>query len=242
MTIRSGRSAPFPRPVIVSGRRLTRWLATAVVATIVGACRGAAPDPPHPAAGERAPVATAAVDSAARVDTAASREVAAPVSAARVDTTVLGMRIVIADTVLTLSNGATRATTSLMEHINSSGEYEHALVDARRGGDGRFYLLILTSGLSRPHAPSGYCGAGEEWNLIWLAADSTLRVRDAQSVLTESCFVSRELDSPTRELTGQPLEIVFADYRNKQTTTARYDRRAPERGIQVTSVPDSIAP
>lgn len=161
-------------------------------------------------------------------------------SASRVDTVVGTVRVVVADTLLTLSKDGVRTEASLQEYINSSGDYEHRLLDARRSGEGGLYLLIRTWGLSRPENPSGYCGAGDETNVTWLQADSALRVVKGQTVLVASCLRSHDPVRGTDELTGEPLSIAF-HIPGDSITTASYDRRFPERGLRVTTAPDTTA-
>lgn len=160
---------------------------------------------------------------------------------ARVDTRVAGsVRVMVADTLLTLSRDGVRTQASLQEYINSSGDYEHRLLDARQGGDGGLYLLIRTWGRSRPETPSGFCGAGDETNVTWLQADSALRVVKGQTVLVASCLRSHDPVRGSDELTGEPLSIAF-HIPGDSITTASYDRRFPERGLRVTTARDTAA-
>jgi hypothetical protein len=176
---------------------------------------------------------------AAREHAPAAAPAALP-SATRVDTLVGTVRVAVADTLLTLSDGRSRTTNSLQEYINSSGEYAHRLLDARRSGEGALYLLIRTSGMSRPENPNAQCGAGDETNITWLQVDSTLRVVKGQTVLVASCLRSHEPVGGSDELTGEPLSIAF-HIRGDSIATASYDRRFPERGLRVTAVPDTTA-
>ena len=156
-----------------------------------------------------------------------------------VDTTVLEtVRVRMADTLLTLSNGQKRITVPLTDLINSSGGYQHALLDARRGSDGYAYLLARTTGESRAGGGEGHCGAGEETDLVWTAVDSALQVVKTRAVLVASCLRSREPVGAATELAGEPWSIAFY-IPGDSVTTVTYDRRAPERGIQTTTAPDS---
>ena len=203
------------------------WVIAAVLAG-AGACGPAAPDQPaRGVATEKAAVARAAADG---------------VPSSRVDTTLFGsVRVILEDTTLTMADGRTRTTTSLVEHINSSGDYRHTLLDAHRSGDGRIYLLIRTTGLSRPHAPGGHCGAGEETNLVWAAVDPALRLAKAQSALVASCLRTREPLGSSTELAGEPWSIT-SYIPGDSLTTVSFDRRHPERGMRVMTVPDTARP
>lgn len=229
----------------VLARRALRRLGTvAVAAVLVTACGSPAPEKPaQHVDGEKAEVASAAPDSvpSSVPAPAASAAPQAP-QASRVDTTLFGsVRVVLEDTTLTLSDGRARTTTSLLEHVNSSDDYRHTLLDAQRSGDGWIYLLIRTTGLSRPNAGSGYCAAGEETDLVWAAVDPALRVAKAQSALISSCLRTRDPLDNSIELRGEPWSIT-SYIPGDSLRTVSFDRRHPERGMRVTTVPDSARP
>jgi hypothetical protein len=222
-------------------RRAFRVLATAVVLAGSIACDQPAPDSPaQEVASETAGVASAVPDSAPSSvpGPPASLTPHGPPSS-RVDTTLFGsVRVILEDTTLTLSDGRTRTTTSLLDHINSSDDYRHTLLNAQRSGDGWIYLLIRTTGLSRPHTPNGYCGAGEETDLVWTAVDPALRVVKAQSALIASCLRTRDPLDDKIELAGEPWSITSYIPGDSLMTTS-YDRRQPEHGLRMTTVPDT---
>lgn len=208
-----------------------------VIAALAGAAACGSPAPDKPAHG----VETAAVVSPAP-DTLPSGVEAPASGTAQVDTTLFGsVRLILADTTLTLSDGRRRTTTSLMEHVNSSGDYTHTLLDAQRSGDGWIYLLIRTTGLSRPHAPNGHCGAGEETDLVWAAVDPALRVAKAQSAPIASCLRTRAPRDNSIEMTGEPWSITSYIPGDSLTTTS-YDRRHPESGLRMSTVADTARP
>jgi hypothetical protein len=151
------------------------------------------------------------------------------------------VRVTLEDTTLTISDARARTITSLLEHVNSSADHKHTLLDAQRSGDGWIYLLIRTTGMSRPHAPNGYCGAGEETDLVWAAVDPALRVAKAQSALIASCLRTRDPRDDSIELSGEPWSITSYIPGDSVTTTS-YDRRHPERGLRMTTVPDTARP
>jgi hypothetical protein len=150
------------------------------------------------------------------------------------------VRVTVRDTLVTLARGTARSTISLGESINSAGGFASTLLDRRWGGDGRFYLLVETTGLSRPHAPHGLCGAGEEMDITWLAVDSAMQLRKRETVLVESCLQNRVPVSASAKRTGEPWSTSF-HIPGDSIRTASYDRRHPERGLRVTTEPDTTA-
>jgi hypothetical protein len=228
----------------VLARRALRWLgAPAIAAVLVSAC--GAPRQEKAAkdvAGEKAEVASPAASAPSAVPApAVSSDPHAP-PASRVDTTLFGsVRMVLEDTTLTLSDGRSRTTTSLLEHVNSSDDFRHTLLDAQRSGDGWIYLLIRTTGLSRADGGSGYCAAGEETDLVWAAVDPALRVARAQSALISSCLRTRDPLDDSIELRGEPWSIT-SYIPGDSLRTVSFDRRHPERGMRVTTVPDTARP
>lgn len=225
----------------VLARRALRWLGmVAGAAVLVSACGSPAPEKPaQGVASEKAEVSSAAADSVSAP--AVSSAPQAP-QTSRVDTTLFGsVRVVLEDTTLTLSDGRSRTTTSLLEHVSSSDDYRHTLLDAQRSGDGWIYLLIRTTGLSRADAGSGYCSAGEETDLVWAAVDPALRVARAQSALISSCLRTRDPLDDSIELRGEPWSIT-SYIPGDSLRTVSFDRRHPDRGMRVTTVPDSARP
>lgn len=221
----------------VLARRAVRTQTTvAVAAVLAGAGACGSPAPEKPAQGVAMETAVAA--SPARDSVTSGAEAPAP-GTPQVDTTLFGsVRLILADTTLAPSEGRRRTTTSLMEHVNSSGDYSHTLLDAQRSGDGWIYLLIRTTGLSRLHAPNGYCGAGEETDLVWAAVDPALRVAKAQSAPVLSCLRTRTPRDHSLEMSGEPWSI--ASYiPGDSLTTISFDRRHPERGLRMTTVQDT---
>jgi hypothetical protein len=207
-----------------------------------GAC-GAAPDKAAQGApGEKAAVASPAADGPPSSAPAQANAAPHGPPSSRVDTTLFGtVRVVLEDTTLTLSSGRTRTTTSLLEHVNSSADYRHTLLDAQRSGDGWIYLLVRTTGASRPHTPNGFCGAGEETDLVWAAVDPALRVAKAQAALIASCLRTRDPLGDSIELTGEPWSVT-SRIPGDSLRTVSFDRRHPERGLRTVTVADTARP
>lgn len=227
-------------------RRAIRRSATAAVAGMlaaVAACGSTPPDKPvQGAAGEQPAVTRPASDSLASSAPAPANAAPHAPPSSRVDTTLFGtMRLVLEDTTLTLSSGRTRTTTSLLEHVNSSADYKHTLLDAQRSGDGWIYLLIRTTGASRPHTPTGFCGAGEETDLVWAAVDPALRVARAQAALVASCLRTRDPLGDSIELTREPWSIT-SYIPGDSLRTVSFDRRRPDRGLRTVTVADTARP
>lgn len=216
--------------------RLMATVALAVVAG-TGACGSPAPEKrAHDVAGGKAEVASPAPDS---VPAPLANPAPHGPPSSRVDTTLFGsVRVILEDTTLTVSGGRARTTASLLEHVNSSDDYRHTLLDAQRSGEGWIYLLFRTTGLSRPHAGSGYCAAGVETDLVWAAVDPALRLARVQSALVASCLRTRDPLDDSTELRGEPWSIT-SYIPGDSLMTASYDRRHPERGLRMTTVPDT---
>jgi hypothetical protein len=225
-------------------RALRRSGTVAMAVMLVSAC--GAPRQEKAAkdvAGEKAEVASPATTSApSAVPAPAVSSAPHGAPASRVDTTLFGtVRVVLEDTTLALSDGRARTTTSLLEYINSSGDYRHTLLDVQRSGEGWIYLLIRTTGLSRADGGSGYCAAGEETDLVWAAVDPALRVARAQSALISSCLRTRDPLDDSVELRGEPWSIT-SYIPGDSLRTVSFDRRHPERGMRVTTAPDTARP
>jgi hypothetical protein len=215
----------------------------AAVLAGAGACGPPPADRPvQGAASGEAAVAKPAADSLPSSVAARANPAPHGPPSSRVDTTLFGtVRVVLQDTTLTLSSGRTRTTTSLLEHVNSSADYRYTLLDAQRSGDGWIYLLIRTTGASSPHSPNGFCGAGEETDLVWAAVDPALRVARAQAALIASCLRTRDPLGDSTELAGEPWSIT-SYIPGDSLRTVSFDRRHPERGLRTVTVADTARP
>ncbi len=100
---------------------------------------------------------------------------------------------------------------------------------------------------------NGMCGASTTVNLIWLKLDQKLTVSKQQFSVVQNCLDETELTqwigrgsndvdnalNPKLELSKGVLSIGFeiSDYANKFKTVSklRYEHRAPEKGLQISS-------
>ena len=129
----------------------------------------------------------------------------------------------------------------ISKHVGSEGEEGMDLLDGSDASDATYVLLQVT-GYSRPDAPMGYCGAGEEVNLVWLKLGLDGHLLKADSFLTESCLDSIEAESSHPE--DGPWTWEWDDPRVGHHEKAvhhllRYDPDHPERGLvdQTSPVP-----
>jgi len=130
------------------------------------------------------------------------------------------------------------------KHVIELGDNVHAYVlgsvklQSAKEKDGFIYLLFDVKGPSRARraVASGYCGAGEESNLIWVKLQLDWGFKKAQSFLYESCLESLEIsDGPAWD--GTTLEVRSTDYHKNIDNVARYSLKQPEDGLQIVSGP-----
>lgn len=97
------------------------------------------------------------------------------------------------------------------------------------------YVLLSVSGPTRKNGGSGFCGAGEESDLVWLKLSGP-QIIDARTVLYESCAFSIEaLNLPTAVKGAWLLE--YDAYSEMRPFVLKYDDRVPEAGVTVTFRP-----
>ncbi len=94
------------------------------------------------------------------------------------------------------------------------------------------YVVLRITGPSVLGGGSGYCGAGEEENLVWMKISSTALL-DVRAVRNRSCVFS--IEPETFELTGDGLKTDFTDYTENKKFTLLYDGKSPEEGFTVSS-------
>lgn len=113
-----------------------------------------------------------------------------------------------------------------------------AKLQSAKEKDGSIYLLLDVTGPSRGRRAQamGYCGAGEESNLIWAKLGSDWKKETSQSFLYESCLESLEMiDAPAWN--GSVLEVRSTDYRKNIDQRVTYSLKQPEAGLQIVSGP-----
>src|ERR1700760_2481914 len=94
---------------------------------------------------------------------------------------------------ITAYEGNQKHLIELGKDVNANIIGSAKLQSAKEKG-GFIYLLLDVTGPSRGRRPQamGYCGAGEESNLIWVKLGSDWKKETSQSLLYESCLESLE--------------------------------------------------
>ena len=159
------------------------------------------------------------------------------------DTTVLnGLRVRQHRSALLLSRAGRVGTRFAMDTlIDANGAFAVALLDAVRpqsGGRSRSsYVVLAVSGGANALNPGGFCGAGTERAVLWLAVDGTARVTRVQTVLVDSCRKDRYSEGDTLALQGDSLRMPYWVAHSDSSFVVAYSRRAPERGLVVRPAP-----
>jgi hypothetical protein len=123
----------------------------------------------------------------------------------------------------------------LSKHIGAAHIEDVSVVFLTRKG-GFVYLVLDVCGLSKLPPDARQCGAGDECNLVWLKLDGGWRVREAKSVLYESCWYSTTNDSAVR-VEGRRLFIAYDNFHDETHGEATYDADSPEKGLVVLEKP-----
>jgi hypothetical protein len=113
------------------------------------------------------------------------------------------------------------------------GTADAAVVSDVRRGRMRYVVVIIRRG-SRV-GPGGYCGAGSETNLVWLAFTPDFSIARSKSHLIESCFHNVEPDTVHVGRPAGALEWRFWTFDKGATReyTVVYDERRPDTGFHV---------
>jgi hypothetical protein len=90
------------------------------------------------------------------------------------------------------------------------------------------YLVIHMIGPSNLRGGGGYCGAGEEENLVWLELSHT-SVLAEMSFLYGSCVFSIEHDDV--DIANDVLTIKYVSYSEKNNFVITYNNRKPYQGL-----------
>lgn len=97
----------------------------------------------------------------------------------------------------------------------------------------RAYLVMRLTGPSRLTSDgNGYCGAGEEINLVWLELQEAV-ILNAKSVLCTSCFQDLYIDK--YDLTANGLKVQCSDAGGEEKFSLVYDNEKPEQGFSISS-------
>lgn len=204
--------------------RLNRWLAAAAAVSCMAACRAAPPDVQEAAPAAAVPPGdTAVVQGSAGASTG--------------DTVVV--QVSDTDTVITVSNESWWEPFPLDDYVQRLEHPASEMLDRRWGRDGRLYVLVRSVEASRSDPTVAFCGSGEEMHIVWLAADSTMRVVKEARVRVASCLMGRELEGESLKGAGSPWHVRFR-IMGDTLATVEYDPRHPERGPRMTLVLDTL--
>lgn len=118
-------------------------------------------------------------------------------------------------------------------------QIQKAKLQSAREADGYFYFLFDVTGWSLGSSPvgHGFCGSGEEKNLIWVKVDaSNWHLLEKQSVLYASCTQNIEPhsdDDPA--FSNDALSFSVEDWGKKEIRKIQYSLKQPDKGLQVTT-------
>jgi hypothetical protein len=91
------------------------------------------------------------------------------------------------------------------------------------------YLLVDAQGTSKLKPDMHQCGAGEEYDLLWLKLTTDWRLVEARAARYESCWGSTTSDDGYK-IERNVLRIAYSDFQRKRECRLTYDADQPERG------------
>jgi hypothetical protein len=94
--------------------------------------------------------------------------------------------------------------------------------------NGVTYLVIHLIGPTRLQGGGGYCGAGEEENLVWLKLSHT-SILAAMSILYGSCAFS--IEHHDINIAAGELTIKGTSYSESREYVIRYNSKMPQQGL-----------
>lgn len=137
---------------------------------------------------------------------------------------------------LLLIDGAQRKAVRLARIVKIDGPIQQYSVLADSGPGPNRHVLLQVDTLSRSNGGSGYCGAGIETDLVWLALDAKLEARKHDAYRIASCLDSIEPESRSDQDNGS-LRLTLSrpgrDDQPDREVTVRYDATDPAQGLQV---------
>jgi hypothetical protein len=115
-------------------------------------------------------------------------------------------------------------------------QIQKARLQSAREADGFLYFLFDVTGWSLGSSPvgHGFCGSGEEKNLIWVKVDASWHIIEKQSVLYASCTQNIEPhadDDPA--FVNDALSFSIDDWNKKEIRKIEYSLKEPDKGLQV---------
>lgn len=139
---------------------------------------------------------------------------------------------------------------------SSGGAATTRVIDEIRKG--AFWYVTFQTTLGSGCNVQGRCGAGSGITVVWLKLNARLKMISRKTVIVEDCMTDtgtskfagktgdeiKDSFDPKFRLVAGKLEIEFQrdDFNTKKTTISslRYDRRAPEKGLIVSSKTEPI--
>jgi hypothetical protein len=117
-------------------------------------------------------------------------------------------------------------------------QIQKAKLQSAREADGFMYFLFDVAGWSLGPSPvaRGFCGSGEEKNLIWVKVDANWHLVEKQSVLYASCTQNIELHNEEEpSFANDALSFSVDDWNTKEVRKIEYSLKEPDKGLQVTT-------
>lgn len=129
----------------------------------------------------------------------------------------------------------------LTKYVKAAGQLEGIVVFTAYKND-KYYLLLDIYAPSRIPGGPGYCGAGEEFNLLWLKLSNSLKAEEIKSVLYFSCYETIEPDMPDPErqryrIQDNSLKFDYISLSKMMRYSFHYDNTRPDIGFMISSVP-----
>lgn len=92
------------------------------------------------------------------------------------------------------------------------------------------YLFADARGTSKLKSDMHQCGAGEEFDLVWMKLTPDWRLVEARAARYESCWGSTTSEDGYR-VERNTLRIAYSDFQRKLECRLTYDADQPERGF-----------
>ncbi|MEI2455516.1 hypothetical protein ABU614_18920 [Lysobacter firmicutimachus] len=135
-----------------------------------------------------------------------------------------------------LSEGARRQALRIAKTASLQGPIQGVRMLADSGPAAARYLLLELDSASREDGGAGYCGAGVETDLIWLALDAAWAVRKHDAYRIASCLEPLEpLARDDRDDGSVRVTLLRygRDGAPDREVSVRYDAAEPDQGLQV---------
>jgi hypothetical protein len=117
-----------------------------------------------------------------------------------------------------------------MKPFSGAAEISKADIIFSAKSNDLLYLVIHMIGPSNLRGGGGYCGAGEEENLVWLELSHTSLLAE-MSFLYGSCVFSIEHDDV--DIANDVLTIKCVSYSESRYFVITYNNKKPNQGLQL---------